>query len=67
MRTIGQQVRSDIELDPVAAWRRGTRLDAMLRAALPPWPRGVLRGTHEAMARQDHARALQVARRINVP
>ena len=67
MRTIGHNDRSDVELDPCEAWRRGARLDAMLRAAMLPWPRGVWRGTHEAMARQDLTRTLAAARRINSP
>ena len=35
MRIVGEQNRSEIELDPVAAYRRGCKLDAMLRAAMP--------------------------------
>lgn len=43
MRIVGKQDRSEIELDPVKAWQRGRALDDMLRAALPPVPRGVTR------------------------
>jgi hypothetical protein len=33
MRIVGRQDRSEIELDPVEAYRRGRALDAMLYAA----------------------------------
>ena len=46
MRIIGEQNRSEIELDPVAAYRRGRKLDAMLRAATPTVLPGVTRGAH---------------------
>jgi hypothetical protein len=56
MRIVGGQARSEIELDPVKAYRRARALDAMLRAALPPVRRGVTRGTHEHFNRLDAAR-----------
>jgi hypothetical protein len=43
MRIVGKKNRSEIELDPVEALRRGRVLDAMLRAASPPIPREWLR------------------------
>lgn len=55
---------SEIEPDPVAAWRRGRILDAQLHRALPPHPRGVWRGTFEQFARMDEERMLSAARRI---
>ena len=65
MRVVGSRNRSEIELDPVKAYRRGRALDAMLRAAWPPLPRGVTRGTHEYFNRLDAARQVEVARRLN--
>ena len=65
MRTVGRQDRSEIELDPVKAYRRGRALDAMLRAALPPVPRGVTRATHEYFNRVDAARQIAAARKLN--
>jgi hypothetical protein len=64
-RTVGAQNRSDIELDPVEAYRRGRTLDRMLRSAVPPRPRGVTRGTHEYFNRVDTERQVQIARRLN--
>ena len=66
MRVIGLYAdRSEIELDPAEAYRRGRRLDAMLRRALPKPKRGVYRGTFEFFARLDAARMLEAARKIN--
>ena len=65
MRIIGTRNRAEIELDPVKAYRRGRAMDALLRAALPPLPRGVSKGTHEYLNRCDAARQLQIARRLN--
>ncbi len=56
---------SEIELDPLAAWRRGRILDAQLQQALPPHPRGVWRGTFEQFARMDEVRMLSAARRVD--
>jgi hypothetical protein len=65
MRIIGpNNDHSEIELDPVKAYRRGRVLDAMLRAALPPQKRGVYRGTFESFARMDEARMVEAARRL---
>ena len=66
MRIVGDQNRSEIELDPVKAHRRGQLLDAMMRGTLPPLPRGVTRGTHEYFNRIDDARQLDMARALNV-
>ena len=64
-RTIGLNWnQSEIELDPVKAYRRGRVLDAMLRAALPPPKRGVYRGTFESFERMDEARRIEAARRL---
>ena len=65
MRIVGRQNRPEIELDPVKAYRRARALDAMLRAALPPVPRGVTRGTHEYFNRADAARQIAAARKLN--
>jgi hypothetical protein len=64
MRIVGRHDRSEIELDPVKAFRRARDLDAMLRAALPGVPRGVTRGTHEYFNRLDAARQIEAAMRI---
>ncbi len=65
MKIVGpNRNRSEIELDPVKAYRRGRALDAMLRSALPPPKRGVYRGTFEAFARMDEARMIEAARRV---
>jgi hypothetical protein len=66
MRVVGpNRGRSEIELDPVQAYRRGRVLDAMLRAALPAVERGVFRGTFAYFAREDEARMREAARKIN--
>lgn len=65
MRIVGRQDRSEIELDPVKAYRRARALDAMLHAVLPPVRRGVTRGTHEHFNRVDAARQIAAARRLN--
>ena len=65
MRIIGNQNRSEIELDPAEALRRGRILDAMLRAASPPIARGVTRGTQEYFNRVDAERQIEAARRLN--
>lgn len=67
MRVIGpNRGYSEFELDPVKAWRRARALDAMLRSALPPVKRGVFRGTAAEFQALDEARALEIARRVNV-
>jgi hypothetical protein len=65
MRTVGAKDRSDIELDPVEAWRRARVLDRMLRGAAPDFERGVKRGTHEYFNRLDDERRVRIARAIN--
>ena len=65
MRIVGNQDRSEIELDPVEAYRRGRALDGMLRDALPPVARGVTRGTHAHFNRVDAARQVAAARTLN--
>ena len=65
MRIVGPLNRSEFEPDPCKAWRRARRLDAWLRAAVPARVHGIIRATHAAMAQQDAARMLAVARRIN--
>lgn len=65
MRVVGHQNRSEIELDPVKAYRRGLALDAMMRGTLPPVARGVTRGTHTHFNRVDAARQVQAARALN--
>jgi len=66
MRAIGpNRDRTEIELDPVQAYRRGRVLDAMLRAALPAARRGVYRGSFADFAREDEARMREAARKLN--
>ena len=65
MRIVGEQNRSEIELDPVKAYRRGRALDALLRGAAPPIARGVTRGTHEYFNGLDAERQTQTARALN--
>lgn len=68
MRIVGPYIdRTEIELDPAEAYRRGRVLDAMLPSALPVLRRGIYRGTFEAFARMDEARMLQAARKLNEP
>jgi hypothetical protein len=64
-RVVGTRARAEIVLEPVKAYRRGRVLDRMLRAAAPPRPRGVTRGTHEYFNRIDAERQVQIARRLN--
>ncbi len=66
MRIIGAyRDRTEIELDPVEAHRRGRILDAMLRSALPPMARGVYRETFAHFNRMDEARMREAARKLN--
>jgi hypothetical protein len=65
MRVVGDKDRSEIELDPVQAYKRGRKLDAMLRNANPPRPRGVIRATHAEMMRMDWERQVALAKRVN--
>jgi hypothetical protein len=65
MRVVGNQDRTEIELDPVKAHLRTRILDGLLRRALPPYPRGVWRGTHEYFNRLDALRQAEIARRLN--
>lgn len=65
MRIVGDKDRAEIELNPVRAHRRGQVLDRMLRAAAPPWPRGVMRGSHEYFNRLDDERQVLIARKLN--
>ena len=65
MRIVGTQDRSEIELDPQQAYRRGRVLDAMLRRAALALPRGVLRGTPAWFERLDAQRQVQIARALN--
>jgi hypothetical protein len=65
MRVVGKLDRSEIELDPSLAYRRGLELDRMLRSALPPRARGVTRGSHEYFNRLDEERQVSIARKLN--
>jgi hypothetical protein len=65
MRIVGTQNRSEIELDPAKAFRRGRALDAMLRGAAAPVARGVTRGSHEFFNRLDAERQTRAARKLN--
>ena len=63
MRILGVD-RTEIELDPTAAFRRGRKLDAMFAAANVPRPRGVTRATHARFAQLDDARMVATAKRL---
>ena len=65
MRIVGTQNRSEIELDPVKAYRRGRELDALLPRTAPPVVRGVTRGSHAHCNRIDDERQRQIARALN--
>ena len=65
MRIVGTKNRSEVELDPVKALRRGKILDAMLNSAAAPRERRVTRGTHAYFNRLDDQRRLQAARMLN--
>ena len=65
MRVVGANDRSDIELDPARAHRRGLVLDAMAKSLAARHVRGVFRGTHEYFNRLDEARQATAARRLN--
>jgi hypothetical protein len=65
MRIVGTKNRSEIELDPQRAYRRGRVLDAMLRNAAPPIARGVTRATAAEFERLDALRQRQMARALN--
>ncbi|TFZ04871.1 hypothetical protein [Ramlibacter rhizophilus] len=65
-RHVGTQPRSDYELDPERAWRRGLALDAMLASTRPPRTfKGVLRASHQRLNELDDQHAVEVARRLN--
>lgn len=66
-RTVGHQDRTEFIRDPAEALRRGEVLDRMLMLALPPRPRGVVRGTHAKLNALDDQRRLEIARRLNTP
>ena len=65
MRVVGANDRSEIELDPAKAHRRGLVLDAMLKSVMPKHARGVFRGMHAHFNRLDDARQALVARMLN--
>ncbi len=68
MRIVGvNKDHSEFALDPVEAFRRGCVLDATLRSAAAPHPRGLFRGTFAYFARIDEERMIMTARRINGP
>ncbi len=66
MRIVGASDRSEIELDPVKAYRRGLMLDAMLGTAAPRMKRGVTRGTHAYFNQLDAERQIHAARGLDV-
>jgi hypothetical protein len=67
LRIVGTQNRSEIEFDPQRAYPCGRELDAMLRCAAPPVPRGITRGTHEYFNRLDDERRKLIARTLDAP
>ena len=62
MRVVGKLNRSEFELDPAEALRRGAEIDRKMKLMLPPHPRGVWRGTHEFFNRMDDERATAMAK-----
>lgn len=64
MRIVGKLNRSEFELDPVEALRRGAEIDRKMKLMLPPHPRGVWRGTHAFFNKMDDERAVAMARRV---
>lgn len=66
-RIVGNRDRNEFEPDPVLAHRRGLVLDAMLAGARLKRPKGVTRGTHEALNKLDDEASLAQARRLNRP
>ena len=66
MRVVGAKDRSEIELDPSKAHKRGLVLDAMLKSVAAGRARGVFRGTHAHFNRLDEARQALLARALNV-
>jgi len=65
MRIVEKQNRSEIELDPIKAYRRGRGLDDTLRSIAPPIKRSLMRSTHEYVNRLDEERQTQTARALN--
>lgn len=65
MRIVGKHNRSEFELDPVKAYRRGYALDAMIPSSAAPIVRGVTRGTHQHFNRLDAERQANIARKLN--
>lgn len=65
MRVVGKLNRSEFELDPAEALRRGAEIDRKMALMLPPHPRGVSRGTHAFFNRMDDERSLAMARRVS--
>ena len=65
MRIVGAKDRSEIELDPVQAHKRGLAVDAMLKSTAAKRVRGVFRGTHAHFNRIDAARQVLIARELN--
>ena len=64
MRIVGKLNRTEFELDPVEALRRGAEIDRKMKLMLPPHPRGVWRGTHAFFNKMDDERSLAMARRV---
>lgn len=65
MKIIGSNKdHSEFELDPEAVFHRGMVLDAVLRGALEPHPRGVFRGNFEYFDQLDMQRMIRAARKV---
>ena len=65
MRIVGKLNRSEFELNPVEALRRGAEIDRKMKLMLPPHPRGVWRGTHAFFNRMDDERGVAMARKVS--
>jgi hypothetical protein len=65
MRIVGTRNRSEIELDPLTAYRRGLALDSTLRGACAPIARGVTRGSHAYFNRIDEQRCSRAIHVVN--
>ena len=62
MRIVGKLNRSELELNPIEALRRGAEIDRKMALMLPPHPPGVFRGTHVFFNRMDDERAAAMAK-----
>ena len=65
MRIVGKKNRTEIELDPVKAFRRGRDMDKLFQRTDIQRGRGVFRGSHAYFNRLDADRQMRIARLLN--